>query len=1143
MIRSEIINRLKVGPTALFLGQDYNSMNSRDPLLEGISKKYFNGKELTYNDLIDLYKKEKNQEAVQSWIHILCQNINNATLVSSSMINFPWSHVFTSAFNSNLTNAFENSSRTVQPMANNDFFSESLRSHNNLHISFLYGMISRIEKNEAVPFDFFEKRNRDRIAVRMMETVQKVITTRGILVIDGYDVENDWFSIEDFYSIISNTPINQVVFFGIKENWKTNPFLSKLQEDDKITLIKKSFSSFLEEAVLEKLINLEKLRGDDYLGHWLKIKDRRVRIPSSIYKRTKKAAIILEESLFNVNKEYSKADLYLEFKKFLSNSGVIPMWKGYKLGLAFKRTFQEELIKEALVKLKNISSVETPLIVKGQASSGKTIGLGWLAYELFNKGYPVIFIERRYQRIEHTDIDFFCQWCEKEGSTEIVIIWDGMEDVEKYQTLLFRLRSIGRKVIVIGSCYMNDDKTSNIEVNIDLQKNEIEQFTKFISKFDRNLSRLISNNASKHFLSLLYRYLPSTKSGIIEALGTELNDASQRIEQKAQFIEEDPVENLLINQLKIALGDNWSSVSKKALNEALEEEREVDNENVKNSKYLFWLIIVAGQYLDGIPYDILVRAVKIETFTKGVFNELSKIDLIRWDEDNLGNVLVRPRNRYEASLLVKRLGGTRMELEYINDLIKAVRIIDNNLDRNNSYEFEFLIQLLSHIIPSRNKNSNRKYDRYLEQIAQTLEEVRENGMIRHPRLTLKEANLLRSIARDKKDDDQEIDSIKLLEKAEKILREAIEQMEEQEENPNTINIYLYLQVELASILGTRTLEILKSNEPKEAAIFYNSVRTRISKLKSKFPSDFRLVDILAWTTFAIIEKGGLLEEEKLKARVELLHYFELAEDEGLSPNDYKKLNERKNRYGQIFGDEKISDEAFENLKKMNPAIAYYLRAKEKLHNVDLTGELSEQDINSCTDALEYLEHQHYHHYEDVKNDGRYLYLLFKVWWIFKSKTSLFGSVEQALPFKYEDWETCLSKINELLIINEELYSFPSLRYIKAVALFQLGQFQEATNEFQILSTETNSSNQGSRRLKKFYVMSDSSGKPLIFNGSSKYTQNSRNNHKGFLYVEKLRTDIVFFLTEFSVDNVRAKETINNFKIGFNFISPVAIPNK
>src|SRR5690606_8220151 len=137
------------------------------------------------------------------------------------------------------------------------------------------------------------------------------------------------------------------------------------------------------------------------------------KLPDELISRVEKSAFIADDSVFSVDASENDEERYNNFRRFLSSTNVLPDWDGYSQGFAFERDFYKKL-KSTVVNIYTTRDVaEKPIILFGQTSSGKTVSLGFLTYELRKEyKYPVLFIPKRYQRIDDMAIDIFCRWAE-----------------------------------------------------------------------------------------------------------------------------------------------------------------------------------------------------------------------------------------------------------------------------------------------------------------------------------------------------------------------------------------------------------------------------------------------------------------------------------------------------------------------------------------------------------------------------------------------------------------------------------------------------------------------------------------------------------------------------------------------------------
>jgi hypothetical protein len=116
-------------------------------------------------------------------------------------------------------------------------------------------------------------------------------------------------------------------------------------------------------------------------------------------------------------------------------------------------------------------------------------------------------------------------------------------------------------------------------------------------------------------------------------------------------------------------------------------------------------------------------------------------------------------------------------------------------------------------------------------------------------------------------------------------------------------------------------------------------------------------------------------------------------------------------------------------------------------------------------------------------------------------------------------------------------------FIKAVALFHLKSFREASESFNRADENSDFSSIGDHRLIRSYVFSDENGSRITFSGTAKNTYQAEDkNAKGFVYIAELDYDIPFFLKEFNLPSIERGKRLDDFYIGFNFRGPIAISN-
>lgn len=1131
-MEEELIRKIENGPIVLLLGQKYLSLNTnKDILLQKCKSKFQNSVQIEVGNYDALFKFDlsKDYEAASTWIENLCKNIS-VPLWLERIARIPWSSVYTSSIDTIVQRAFVSEWRKVQPIYDEKFRVVDSRNKFNLHLTYLYGSISQIEPSKRPPLSNQEKLKRKFTSNQFLQRLPELITVKGALIIDAYDTD-DWLSIEDLYSTISRLGVEQTFLFSCSSSLHQNDLIQDLISSSKLIVFNESLAQILADLEGTGKLKLSIPDPENYFGKWISIGKQKIKLPQELINKVSKTATIIDESLFYTKSFSSDDEKYSEFKHFLSAS-FSSNWEGYANGFAFKRDYFDILKKKVLDKTTSQKDKDVPIILYGQSSSGKTISLGNLAYELSQQiKFPVLFIEKRYQKIDEIDIDRFCQWAEENNATHTVVIWDGMIEADLYYNFLRKLNTRGRNVILIGSTYDNNKSKSSkdnfIESPIELSPNEKKRFLEYLKGIDILLSNLMANVDDSNLLAMLYRYLPVTRTSIRKGLKSEFDFFSKILRETN--------ENSSANQN----GSMFAALAEAGLVDSsnipiLDSTQIIDGEELNISDLLIFSIMVPGQFALSVPYELLLRTIGFDTLSSNLFKALNNIDLITWSEDSQGNILLGPRTAIEAKILSQYLGSKKAQVEYIKILLKEVKSHDfSTFGYESNPEIQFAVEMLNSISPN---NAVHSYLEYLYEITNVLKELRESRQAFHPRLILKEASFLREIVKEKK---LSLDESRhtLLERAEIIVRDALEQLKDFKER----TITTFLRGELATILGSQAWEYVSDKgHETDAKECYELVKGINNFAFSSNPENYNTLDVLAWTTDKLIRSNTFNDIEKYNAEADMIHLFEMAEIEGVSEQNQEQFYKRKLQFYDLLGKQELADSAFDKLSSSGFASGYYIRAKKILGEADTNrNSTSEELINKSIEVVNYLNSV----FDKIKDDGRCVFLLLKAWWITKTKTQLFTGEKQALPFNRSDWEFCNSLV-ERLLFNGDIYQSATTLYLKAISEFHLGQIRESVETFRTLDLESDFSSYGRRRVVKSYFASTSDGKPRVFSGEVKRSVSYLKNDKGGdLYVSELKEYIPFILSEFGKSEYQAGETIDKFYVGFNFRGSIAVSIK
>lgn len=1155
-------------PAFLLLGQDYLRFSTgKDPFLSEILRKYNQGAEpIHYGQLLEGEAKNEPEKALE-WMQRLCERLSAPEWLEL-VASFPWSGVYTSAIDVIWQEAFRTEWREIEPLYDAETRNPiDPRNRFRLHCTFLFGCVNQsIDRTtKRPPLKNSEFYKRESAAMLLAHRLPELITPLGVLVIEGYAGERDWFSPQRLFGVIDALNPGQTHLFSATEELRKNGLILELTEQGKLVLHNESLATYLLEAEQDGQLRLGEKPEQEENGRLIELKNGKIlEVPLELWNRVLRSAMILDDTVLLRPSTISLDKRYSEFRKFLAESSRKPVWSGYHRDrrFAFRRDFEDRLHAEVEKKLRSNELQDEPIILHGQSGIGKSVALGALAYSIRqNKKHPVLFIERKSQNPSVNDINSFCKWAEDEEAATALIIWDGMIEHEQYYDFTKKLTRLGRKVVVVGSCYriapnnLSQNKKKFIEAPACLSstpstKNEISRFIDFINEFNfepslgKRLKKWIDEDGER-FLVALYRILPGTRSQIRLALDYEVRFFDEKgVTQiaKTEVLKRKTVLELVLAAAILKNKPKW--ITAEDFNSS--EVKNTNGQEETKVRKLIGLVVVPGRFDIEIPLEILMRTLGKEGSNNFVetINQINT-DIIQWHQDENGNILIGTRTRLEAQLITDSLfrHSARDEVEYAKELLINVRDRGSLIGK---IEINFAVNLVRNMGP--NGEYSKYFEDYFQDLSTTLSRLREDHSVQNHRLMLQEATLLREAARRQSDDNPQNNIEEILDKAEIVLRDALDLLgSDQEDSEN--NEFINKQrsrflVELASVIGTKLKHILK-REPKieNSTSFFDEIKEIAFQAFSLDPESYYPIDVLSWTTESLLEKTDLDLNFRAEISADILHAFTIAGFEDFDAIQQQNFLRRRRKIANLLNRQDLSEDSFQSLLELNPSAAHYLKAYEMLMDEGRTEETQgfsllqvETNLNvnqreRCQTVVKYLQDN----IQAISQDGRCLYLLLRVWWLSKAGQQLSYGKRQTIPFTKKDWQDCL-KIVQAVMATSEFESNPSLTYLSGLCYFHIDQVPKALDIFKELENEWGAG--GSRRIKTSHLASTENGIPIEYSGRvERRPKNPR--HSGELYVEKLRIYIKFIPQEFGRPDIQSDELLPKFHIAFNFIGPIA----
>ena len=1114
--------QLTRGPAVLFLGQDYFVAESgQDPFLSEVLRKYgkAGGLQPGYFQIFDGEAGASPAESIP-WMHDRCKRFSvpeSIRIISQ----YVWSSVYTSAIDVVWYPEFRKEWRELQPVFDENYKPSDPRNRFKLHCTFLFGSVNRAEDDQRPPLTAFEWRKRKQAAVSLARRIPEIVTAKGTLAIEGYAV-HDWLPVDELFPIIDALGPHQAHIFRAPTEMVQHPDAKELARRGKLVFHPTGLAEALLRGSESGFLKLGLPPEEEKFGRRISLGGiSPLVIPRDVWNQSIRSAIVLDDTAIAEPPSLSDEARYREFRSFLSNADGKPQWSAFARGFAFVRKYERILKRQVEEQLAQNRLVEKPIIVHGQTGTGKTVALGHLAYDVRAAlKNPVLFIERKLQKPLPGDIDRFCKWAEDAGASASLVIWDGMTNQDDYADCLGYLTSRGRKVALVGSCYGVPEKYAQeprfIRAPAQLSLEEIAELRDFLKSFDPAIEGFLDriSQTDDSFLVTLYRLLPETRSQIRIGVSGEAWHAEQRVSEKSQ-----------VTQSKVSATTALQAALLQAgliSAESLVADKAVEREGFTEMQDFTSLVMVAGQFGLTIPLELLTRAwgKKSSWRLPGYFEDT---DFFQWYEDVVGNVEVGPRNSLEATLVVQsRLGGAKLETEYIKRLLQAVR--ESGTGFGEDREISFAVELVRAVA----SKGEFRFKDYLRDLSLVLRGLRENSGVANARLMLQEANLLREWA--KRQDilgirDQSIDEA--FDQVQPILRQALELTSGDRRNRR---LETFLLVELATALASSAKH--KSQSPTEVIDLFNSARKAIHEARLIEPSNYHAIDVLAWATHDVLDLSLLDENSRADALADVLHAFQVTDSSELDPDQLENFHRRRFEYAQLLDLEDMEANAFDELKRSGSRAGYFLRA------LSISGLSKEgKDVIDLKDprlrkAYEYLDS----YKTEIAADVRCLDLMLDLWWMTRTQTRLFDRERTSLCLDQPRWQELLDLV-ELQDVTRQSQRPVVLAFLRGLALFHTGNIVKSLEVFRNLQRESEVV-RGRRRIIRSYLASTQTGDPRKFHGT--VSRVFADGARGDVYVDELMQRIIFIPRDFGTE-LRVNETMGEFHIAFNFLGPIADP--
>jgi NAD(P)-dependent dehydrogenase (short-subunit alcohol dehydrogenase family) len=1040
----------------------------------------------------------------------------------------PWCAVFSSSIDNGLANCIAGDGREPEIILQGDPAPRVLRNTRRPPFYYLFGQAGQHVASLKPPS------TRQALTIRrmqhastMLRRLQETATPLGLIVIDGYEPNSDWLKADDLLAAISGAPIEGVLWCGTEPTFSDDDqvIYDELVQQRVIVRDHKALGTIVNELIQNGGVP-ETLRWDDPEVVTLK-GGRIVKTTPNLRLVTQASASLVDDSWVSVLDPLSEIEADVAFQSFHATSASFrSVTDGVRRGFAIEREFESDLQKQVDQALEYHHSASA-IVLHGQSGVGKTIAFARLAIRAKERGHAVLFINRRVPQASDLS-DFLAAVDQQQGVTLLLV--DTMSPVSRYNDLLRALRSVGHRVVVVGSSYRLNLKGKAsarfVEAKALLNKDEQAHLVDLATRFAPAMAGVIKKEKSnKYVLASFYRLLPHSRSRLSTGLGKEVDNTRVALRKKPAKLE-----SVIPSAIGQALIDAGYPVGQLPLLPASTNESD-DSPEAKAID----LVMISSRLFKAAPLSIVLRAINVDQGLSGygdietLLRLIRSQDLFRWiyaDEEQT-DILVEARLQIEARLICEaRFGSPQREAEAISRLIAAAKRAGPEPNDETSYVVE-----LVHALGPDGPEGDRYNESYAF-IARALTQLRKTTAVPNARLMLQESVLRRHFLRTHKNIEQS-QKIELLNEAVSVVDEALRRIEEN----GGESIFASRQTkdnlwnERAATYGFVATDMVQNGKSGEAYAAYKAAHDAAMLAKARRDSSFS-IDVSLWMPTGILLQGkSLTEMQRLEIAADLKSSIDSVDVNMFDDLQKEKFHGRRLDAGRAMGDESISDDAFRRLDDAGSTVGYFMRARNLAPNITDQVEPTAKDIASAQNCVSYLRE----HYDKIVQDERCLRLLLDMEWIVRTRKRLMRGLRQPFPNDETTRKIVHAIVENMAALGEEKLA-TKYRYLRALTTWLEGNQKTSTVMWNELSLDTQFAD--SQRVSVRHLLTDSQGTPIMHRG---IVERQIGPGRYSVRVDGLGMTIDYIAEYFPNTDLAVGRTATNFAIAFNYRGPLADP--
>lgn len=1039
----------------------------------------------------------------------------------------PWCAVFTSSIDNGLANCLAGDGREPDVILQAEPPPRVLRNTRRPLFYYLYGQAGQYVDELKPPV------NRQSLAHRrmtqasaMLRRLAETATPLGLVVIDGYDAATDWLRAEDLLAAISSSPVDGVLWCGAE------PALS---DDDQFT-----YNELVQKGVIVRelrplgiLINeLVATISVPEMSHWddpevVTLKDgQSVKTTPNLRLVTQASTVLLDDSWTGMLDDLSPTETTSAFEVFHATQGSFrSIVEGVRRNFAFERSFETLLHKRVDQALQH-HHVASAIILHGQSGVGKTIAFARLAIHARKQGIAVLFANRRVPQAVDLS-DFLTAVDQVQGVTLLLV--DTMSPVSRYDDLLRALRSVGHRVVVVGSSYRlgYEGKATIrfVEASAQLEPNEQTKLLQLAQDFVPSVVQAVKNEQhNEYVLAGFYRLLPHSRGRLSEGLGSEVDSTRHALQKKSRTIPPPMLGS--ISQALIKAG--YPVTNTKLLPDSAKGDYDESPE-----ARIIDLVMVSSRLFKAVPLSIVLRAVGSGLYAQGSYSIDSLLtlirdqDIFRWsytDEEH-SDLLVEARLQIEGYLICNaRFGSAIREADAIRVLIEAA----TRAGPESSSETSYVAELVHAAGPD-----GPEGDRYKESydvIARALTTLRSKT-VPNARLMLQESVLRRHYLRTHKNIEQSLKE-ELLNEAVSVVDMALEGISKK----GAQGIFASRQTidnlwnERAASYGFFATDEAQRGIGGKVWSAYKAAHEAATLAKARRDSSFS-VDVSLWMPIGILNVGKTLTDaQRLEIAADLHSSLDGVDESTLDDAQREKFQSRRMDAGEAIGDTVLSDDAFSQLDASGSTVGYFFRARRLAPEMKLDTEPTAEDIAKAQACISYLRC----HYDKIAQDERCLRLLLDMEWLVRAHHRFMRGLRQPFPCSPEFCAMARAIVDDMVALGEEKLA-TKYRYLRAVTTWLGGNEKASRDQWNELALDTQFAD--SQRVSARHLLADNVGNPIRYRGVVEKLLGP-----GRFQVRVDGIGVIDLIADYFPNaDLAVGRTVPNFLIAFNYRGPIADP--